>query len=372
MVVPTSSSNRSKRKTNKPVTQGQNPQRANRQKVSKANVTNSSNRGQNTGSAKVTTGKGGSGAPKALPPGRKGGPLTTQGRGNLGGQRSLPPGRKGGQLEKAGPTIDVKANTSKLPTSKGGPLAKGSSSALSRAGRTAASVAKAGSKLGRLARGASVIGGAVTAGEMLGSALVEGRKALQRRQDAARPKAKPQMTAEQMRGAVRLGQAQPSDVGNKKSGSAGRSTPTPQSQQSKPRQTAPQAPRSSSSAPTYRPAGTQPSTRSSSPRPSTPTAPKERRVSAATANREAGNYGTSRTNNPLMKDMTERMRQRENREGVGPMRDGARYAADVKNTTQGVGPLKDGPTYGSNLQKAIDDMKRRKKERDAANKSAKK
>jgi len=67
MATPTSSSNRSKRKTNKPITQGQNPQRANRQKVSKAQVTDSGTRGSNTGSAKVTTGKGSS-APKSPDP----------------------------------------------------------------------------------------------------------------------------------------------------------------------------------------------------------------------------------------------------------------------------------------------------------------
>lgn len=55
MATPTSSSNRSKRKGTKPITQGQNPQRANRQKVSNANVTNAGQR-TNTGSAKVTRG----------------------------------------------------------------------------------------------------------------------------------------------------------------------------------------------------------------------------------------------------------------------------------------------------------------------------
>jgi len=87
--------------------------------------------------------------------------------------------------------------------------------------------------------------------------------------------------------------------------------------------------------------------------PQKPTAPKERRVSAATANREAGNYGTSRTNNPMIDDaMKARMRQREDAAGVGPVKDGARYAADVKNSTKGVGPVKDGDRYASNLKPA--------------------
>lgn len=55
MATPTSSSNRSKRKGTKPITQGQNPQRGNRQKVSNAQVTNSNTRGSNAGSAKVTS-----------------------------------------------------------------------------------------------------------------------------------------------------------------------------------------------------------------------------------------------------------------------------------------------------------------------------
>jgi len=55
----TSSRDRSKRRSNKPVTKGQNPQRANRQAVSQAKVTSASN-GKPTGAAasRVTTGRG--------------------------------------------------------------------------------------------------------------------------------------------------------------------------------------------------------------------------------------------------------------------------------------------------------------------------
>ncbi len=59
MAKVTSSSNRSKRSTNKPVTKGQNPQRANRQAVSQAKVS-TSGKGVTPGSAKVTTGAGSS------------------------------------------------------------------------------------------------------------------------------------------------------------------------------------------------------------------------------------------------------------------------------------------------------------------------
>ena len=67
MAKVTSSSNRSKRSTTKPVTKGQNPQRANRQAVSKAKVTSASN-GKPTGAAasRVTMGRGMTSAAKTL------------------------------------------------------------------------------------------------------------------------------------------------------------------------------------------------------------------------------------------------------------------------------------------------------------------
>lgn len=81
----TSSSNRNKRGSKKPVTKGQNPQRANRQTASNATVSQSggsrgsgarvTNASQRTtsGSARVT-----GGARPALPPGRQGGALATR------------------------------------------------------------------------------------------------------------------------------------------------------------------------------------------------------------------------------------------------------------------------------------------------------
>ena len=99
-----------------------------------------------------------------------------------------------------------------------------------------------------------------------------------------------------------------------------------------------------------------------------PSVVKERRVSASTANRESGNYGTSRTNNPLIDDtMKARMRRREDATGVGPVKDGAQYAADVKGSTRGVGPVADGDKYSSNIKAKSDKLspeeKRRIKER---------
>ena len=58
MAKVTSSSNRSKRSTNKPVTKGQNPQRANRQAVSQANVSSAEARKPSPRSAGINQGKG--------------------------------------------------------------------------------------------------------------------------------------------------------------------------------------------------------------------------------------------------------------------------------------------------------------------------
>lgn len=78
---------------------------------------------------------------------------------------------------------------------------------------------------------------------------------------------------------------------------------------------APSTSRSSSPAPA-RSSGSSSSTSKPSPKPvPKPAASGERRVSAATANREAGNYGTSRTDNKMIDDwMREKMRQREGRD----------------------------------------------------------
>ena len=115
---------------------------------------------------------------------------------------------------------------------------------------------------------------------------------------------------------------------------------------------APAASRPSTPAPARR-SGSTSSTPKPAPKPAGKVPSGERRVSAATANRESGNYGTSRSNNPLMKGMTDRMRQREERDGVGPVKDGNRYAADMKNTTQGVGPVASGERYASGVKNGM-------------------
>lgn len=148
MATPTSSSNRSKRKGTKPITQGQNPQRGNRQKVSNAQVTNSSTRGSNTGSAKVTTGRGGGpGKPKALPSA----------------------GQSGGSKPPKGTTVPQRGGPTRTPEQ------------LAQERRSAAAAQKAGSRLGNGAAKAPSTGtpvGAATKAATRGSNLARGARTL--------------------------------------------------------------------------------------------------------------------------------------------------------------------------------------------------
>jgi hypothetical protein len=62
--------------------------------------------------------------------------------------------------------------------------------------------------------------------------------------------------------------------------------------------------------------------------------------------------------------MKARMRQREEAAGVGPVKDGARYAADVKSSTRGVGPVADGGKYAGNLKPSTTNTTTAKKKED--------
>jgi hypothetical protein len=109
MATVSSSSTRSKRKSNKPVTTDKG--RANRSSVSQAKVSKSG--GGTSGSAKVTTGKGGTGA-KLLPPGQKGGALVRSSGGKLaakagGGALAKVAGGAGRFLGAAGTALAIPA-----------------------------------------------------------------------------------------------------------------------------------------------------------------------------------------------------------------------------------------------------------------------
>jgi hypothetical protein len=93
-------------------------------------------------------------------------------------------------------------------------------------------------------------------------------------------------------------------------------------------------------------------TRSSAPKaPAAPAKPTERRVSASTANRESGNYGTSKTNNPLMKDMVGRMKDREDKAQASSA---SKLTSKFNTESNFSGEKLDGSKY-------LDSLKRKKK-----------
>ena len=151
------------------------------------------------------------------------------------GQATRP---RGGQIEKAGPTIDVKANVPKmgagasrsantssarpeLPAGRaGGATAKRPSSLTSPPLPSPLSeAAKGASLVSRLIKGGGAVGTGIAGGQILGDSLVAIRRAMDANKPA-RPKAKPELTPAQSSKFVRLGLAQPKDVGNKNSGTA--------------------------------------------------------------------------------------------------------------------------------------------------------
>lgn len=279
----TSSSGRSKGSTSKPVTKGQNPQRANRQAVSRAQVSSDSTRTRNggaritnaserlnNGSARVTGTQ--SQAPKALPPGRQGGPLATtpsrrdaamnrqtaaaqgsSGNGvrTVGGstQRALPPAsnRQPGTTRTAPTRRETAQYRQRIAE-------QGSTSSEVRVGNPAPGTtpSRAARTLGAAGRLAGAVGTGLTIAEVLGGVrrAFDSANADQKRQRLA--KTLPQMSPDQMRNAVRLGQASPEDVGNPKArGSVTRAPKAPNAPKPAGTQPSTPAPRSTQSAPTY-------------------------------------------------------------------------------------------------------------------------
>lgn len=102
----TSSGDRSKRSTTKPITKGQNPQRANRQAVSKATVSSSQTRPSGTG-ARVTTGSN-QARVRPMPTGYGQGPLPNPNlRSSLSDRPSKPIGTGGGGVTKPSGTAKM-------------------------------------------------------------------------------------------------------------------------------------------------------------------------------------------------------------------------------------------------------------------------
>ena len=308
----TSSSNRNKRGSKKPVTKGQNPQRANRQTASNATVSQSgggrgsgarvTNASQRTtsGSARVT-----GGARPALPPGRSGGALATR-----------PPTQSTRQANARAQLRDA-SRGSTGPNRVGQPAGSANrmyganvvNNSVNRA-VAATRLAGLGKAVGKVALPAAIVNQAmnVVGGfqKLANHPFLKGKDgkptpSAGRRTNPKAAKPKPQ----------RQGPAVPARLANSpKPANLPKPTPKPKpsSATTPSRSSTPARPAAS------RPAASRPAATPAKAKPPAASATSaERRVSASTSNRESGNYGTSKTNNPLMKDMVARMKAREDK-----------------------------------------------------------
>ena len=311
----TSSSNRNKRGSKKPVTKGQNPQRANRQATSKATVSQSgggrgrgarvTNASQRTtsGSARVT-----GGARPALPPGRSGGALATRpptqstrqanARAQLrdASRGSTGPNRVGQPAGSANRMYGANVVNNSVNRAVAATRLAGLNKAVCKVALPAAIATQAMDVVGgfqKLANHPFLKG---KGGKPAPSA---GRRTNPKAAKPAKPK--PQ----------RQGPAVPARLANSpKPANLPKPTPKPKpsSATTPTRSSAPARPAAS------RPVASRPAATPAKAKPPAASATSaERRVSASTSNRESGNYGTSKTNNPLMKDMVARMKAREDK-----------------------------------------------------------
>ena len=334
----TSSSNRNKRKSAKPVTRGENPQRSNRQGVSTARVTSGSNGKPTGGGARVTnasqrTSNGSArvtGSTRAaLPPGTRGGALAVRppaarpaatrppaarpGAATRNPINDMPNSRRAGvnlpkvlsRGERLGASGEPGAGRPGAPR-PGGPARPPAGARIGLGGLRGGLIGAVGSMA------ADAIGSAL--GNQLGKALKPLGRAIddrlpgvnskdEERRIASRQPLR-QMTPQERSRAVRLPQAEPRDM------SARPKPPSAPTLPASVRQPSSGSSGSVSGGSTPRRSGSTPTARKAS---TAPTPPSERRVSVSTANRESGNYGTSKTNNPLMKDMVGRMKDREDK-----------------------------------------------------------
>ena len=327
----TSSSNRAGRKPAKPPVVTTSKGRGNRSSVSTAKVSSGSNgkppaagarvtnasQRTNTGSARVT----GSSRP-ALPPGQRGGALATStkpptARPQLPGTKppARLPGGTGGADSVRGSGVRTGqpgATRPALPAAKPPTTAKPPTPAVKPP--TAAALRNAGA----LGRAAGAIG---AAGAIPGQVMnvVGGFQRL-----ANHPFITKMGSGEAPKGDRRTNRPGGSRTG--RGGTTSDATPTRQGPPVPARlRNAPTPPvlpaavtrASSGGGSTPSRSGSTPS-RSGSTSPArtasaAPTAPSEQRVSASTANRKSGNYGTSKTNNKLMEGLTARMKDREDK-----------------------------------------------------------
>ena len=328
----TSSSNRNKRGSAKPVTKGQNPQRANRQSVSQAKVTNSgdkpkggaritnANQRTNTGLAPVT-----GGSKPSLPPGQRGGTPTKP-----ASSKPTPPRSNGGPVQPVR-VRDMGKPSNSLPSGGGrgllGPGGAPPKAVLDLLNKGQPALSPGGRKGGRVNMGG--VGGALllAGGGMAADAV--GRKAGESiggflRNQTNQSRNDPRRNTPGGRTNPGRSSGKPATDGRYIPGSQQTEIKDRSGRQStSSRSEAPKLPtaviRSSSGGGAGTPSrsgSTPPRSGSTSPArkaQAASTPPSERRVSASTANRESGNYGTSKTNNPLMKDMIGRIKDREDK-----------------------------------------------------------
>ena len=60
-----------------------------------------------------------------------------------------------------------------------------------------------------------------------------------------------------------------------------------------------------------------------------------------------------RINESITLDDVNKGKPKDTTSGIGPVKDGKKYASELKKGTQGVGPVKDGETYAKNLTKGV-------------------
>lgn len=371
----TSSSNRNRRSSSRPVTRGQNPQRSNRQRLSNATVTQGSNgrgngnRGSggrvtnsgqrtNTGSARVT------GASRAaLPPGTRGGQVTprastaaTSTRSNGGSVRQV-------SVRDLGPNrpnqIGGTSARASLPSSTRGGAAPRPSSTLRLPGGVRGPIGMGGLRGGLI----GAIGGVAVdaigrrAGEALGNFLrTEYEKPKEDRRTnlpggRSNRSSQPQRPANQYENLY--------DPGGSRS-NYGLDKPQPV------------APLPASVRPSTSGGGSSGSNRSSSGstgggrRSSTPARPAAPAAPAKPGQKWDDfnpNRGTSKSNNPLLDrdkggiKLRDRMKQREDKadKNAGPTKDGKEYGQYLERqrdrNDQAMGPMKDGQAYADYLMR---------------------
>lgn len=306
------------------------------------------------------------GAPKALPPGNRGGALATRPTTSPAKPQPKPPAQRSSAIEKAGPTIDVKANTPKLGAGK--PSTGGSAGGGVRAVGTA--LGRAGSAVGFLGTAAAAADQALRVfnpkDNLLTSLQQLGRSVSKATGDTSAPGGRPgyrqrggpapaKPRVSNIPPSEGTGRGGPSDVNRTQpkppTRSSGGNPPAPGSIR---RQSAPSSGGGGGSSAPSRPS------RPSSPQTSTGTAGRGQQWADFNPNR-----GTSKSNNPLLDREGGFLRQRmKDREATQQAGDAQKLGNKFDTKSDLITPTT--KVDGSNLdtkkidQKKVDEYKRRK------------